>query len=83
MAKEVTVQIRMDSDLKERVEALYIGMGMTFSEAVRIFATQSLLEEGMPFTPRAYPKKGTAYGMLAEYGNAELRKRENDWQKVT
>ena len=78
MSEEATVQVRMDADMKERVEALYARMGMTFSEAVRIFAAQSLLVEGMPFTLRAYPSKSTAYGILARYGNAELRKRENE-----
>ena len=78
MSKEATLQIRMDSDLKERVEALYVRMGTTFSEAVRIFAAQSLLTGGMPLTVRAYPRKGTAYGMLAKYGNAELREREDE-----
>lgn len=78
MAEEATVQIRMDSDIKERVEALYIRMGTTFAEAVRIFAAQSLLAEGMPLTMRAYPQKGAAYGMLAQYGNAELRERESE-----
>ena len=78
MPKEATVQIRMDPDMKEKVEALYSRMGTTFSEAVRIFAAQSLLVGGMPLTMRAYSKKGTAYGLLAEYGNAELRKREKE-----
>ena len=78
MAKEATLQVRMDLDMKEQVEALYARMGTSFSEAVRIFAAQSLLSGGMPLTLRAYPRKSTAYGLLAEYGNAELRKREEE-----
>lgn len=49
MAKEATLQVRMDSDLKEKVEALYREMGTSFAEAVRIFAKQSIQENGMPF----------------------------------
>jgi len=43
VAKEATLQVRMDSDMKERVEALYQRMGTTFAEGVRMFAAQSLL----------------------------------------
>lgn len=49
MAKESTLQVRMDSDLKEQVESLYKAMGSSFAEAVRIFARQSVAEKAMPF----------------------------------
>lgn len=49
MAKESTVQIVMDTDLKEQVELLYKKLGTSFAEAVRIFAKQSIQENGMPF----------------------------------
>ena len=42
MAMDATLQVRMDSQLKEQVEALYRSMGTSFAEAVRIFAQQSL-----------------------------------------
>lgn len=51
MAMDATLQIRMDSDLKNQVEELYRSMGTSFAEAVRIFAQQSLREGGMPFRP--------------------------------
>ena len=50
MAKEATLQVRIDADLKEQVERLYRDMGTSFAEAVRIFARQSVQENGMPFT---------------------------------
>lgn len=50
MANESTLEIRMDSDLKEQVESLYEQMGTSFAEAVRIFARQSVRERAMPFT---------------------------------
>ena len=49
MAKESTLQVRMDAELKEQVESLYKAMGSSFAEAVRIFAKQSVAENGMPF----------------------------------
>lgn len=50
MVKESTLEIKMDSDLKEQVERLYEQMGTSFAEAVRIFAKQSVRESAMPFT---------------------------------
>ena len=50
MAKEATLQVRMDSELKEQVELLYKQLGTSFAEAVRIFARQSVEEQGMPFS---------------------------------
>lgn len=62
MSKEAVMQVRMDSDLKERVEELYRSMGTSFAEAVRIFATQSLEENGMPFTIHA-PRRRVTLGL--------------------
>lgn len=50
MAKEVTLQIKIDSELKEQVELLYEQLGTSFAEAVRIFAKQSVADKAMPFT---------------------------------
>lgn len=52
MINESTLEIRMDSDLKEQVELLYEQMGTSFAEAVRIFARQSVREKAMPFAMR-------------------------------
>lgn len=52
MAKEATLQVRMDADLKEQAEELYKRLGTSFAEAVRIFARQSVQENAMPFMVR-------------------------------
>jgi addiction module RelB/DinJ family antitoxin len=74
MAKEATLQVRMDADLKEKVETLYREMGTSFAEAVRIFAKQSIQENGMPFVITA--NRGNTYGRLSQYANAVLREQE-------
>lgn len=51
MSMDATLQVRMDGELKAQVEELYRSLGTSFSEAVRIFAQQSLREGGMPFRP--------------------------------
>lgn len=74
MAKEATLQVRMDAELKEQVEALYKRLGTSFAEAVRIFARQSVAEEGMPFVIHE-PKKNVR-GIAAKYANLELMQSE-------
>lgn len=76
MAKDALLQVRMDSDTKEKVEALYVRMGTTFAEAVRMFAAQSLLLNGMPLSLKAYPKKASSFGSLAKYADPEKLSQE-------
>lgn len=64
MAKEATLQVRMDADLKEQVEKLYKEMGTSFAEAVRIFAKQSVQDKAMPFTMHlTAPDSGIKFGI--------------------
>ncbi len=74
MAKEATLQVRMDADLKEEVEKLYREMGTSFAEAVRIFAKQSIKQNGMPFVITMNRK--STFGSLAEYANPQKRELE-------
>ncbi len=77
MPKESVLQIRIDTSLKDAAESLYREMGTTFSEAVRIFARQSVLSRGMPFPLRAAAPEGRSAGAFASYANPALRKRES------
>lgn len=74
MAKEATLQVRMDADLKEKAEALYRELGTSFAEAVRIFAKQSVLENGMPFVVSA--NRRNTYGSLSKYADPVKREQE-------
>lgn len=69
MSKQAVYQVRMDEDIKNEVEALYRSLGMTFADAVRIFAVQSLRERGMPFTPTQVC--GQAFGIFSKYADPE------------
>ena len=70
MAKQAVYQVRMDEDIKNQVEELYRNLGTTFAEAVRIFAVQSIREQGMPFTPSEV--RGKTFGALAHLANPKL-----------
>jgi addiction module RelB/DinJ family antitoxin len=76
MAKQAVYQVRMDEDIKDQVEALYRRLGTTFAEAVRIFAVQSIREQGMPFTPSE--SRGKTFGALSRYADPALRSQEEE-----
>lgn len=75
MAKEETLQVRMDANLKEKAEVLYREMGTSFAEAVRIFAKQSVLENGMPFVISANHRN--TYGRLSKYADSAKKEQED------
>lgn len=74
------MQARIDPELKQQAEELYSSMGTSLSEAIRIFANQSVLEQQMPFTPISYLKKGQgkAFGVLNIFASPTKRERERD-----
>lgn len=80
MAKDSILQVRIDGDLKRRAEELYRSMGISLSEAVRMFVTQSVQENQMPFRPRSAPRRGAcrAFGSLRLYKDPSLRDKERD-----
>lgn len=80
MAKDSILQVRIDGELKHQAEALYRSMGMSLSEAVRMFVTQSVQENQMPFRPHTAPRRGAcrAFGALRLYKDPSLRVKERD-----
>ena len=53
-----TINVRVDETVKHSVEALFDSMGMNISTAVNMFFKQCLMEEALPFQPKA--KRGTS-----------------------
>lgn len=47
--KTGTFQMRINPEIKERVEAIYARCGLTLTDAINAFIQQSLNVEGMPF----------------------------------
>ena len=60
MSKQEIIQIKIDSDLKNKVELLYHNLGTSFPEAIRIFASQSIKEKGFPFVVEDYKVNETS-----------------------
>ena len=49
------LQIRIDEQLKDQAQAVAQGMGLDLTAAVRLFLTQMVRENGLPFQPKSDP----------------------------
>ena len=59
------ISIRMDSEIKNRADALFDELGMNMSTAFNIFVRQALREGGLPFEVKLnYPNGETVAAML-------------------
>lgn len=47
--KDTTFQVRINSDIKKKIEEIYAKTGMTLTDAFNVFLQQSLNVEGLPF----------------------------------
>lgn len=80
MAKEATLQVRMDAEVKRAAEELYRSLGTSFAEAVRIFAKRSVDMGAMPFAMKR--ENTSAFGALHRYANPKLRPMEEGaWER--
>ena len=52
MPKTANINVRVDPDLKARVEKLYGSFGLSVTDAINIFLHVSLMEGGLPFEVR-------------------------------
>lgn len=85
MSKQSTIQVRIESDLKDQADALFASLGTSLSEAVRLFVSQSVRERRLPFTPRFIDREGNdaAFGALAHYANPHMQQGERaGWLKT-
>ena len=58
------LQIRVDDVVRDRAREVAAGMGMDFGEAVRIFLSQMIRENGLPCrltVDKFYSRKNRAY----------------------
>ena len=72
-----TLQTRISEDLKIQADALFKDMGLTTTDAVRMFLTQCINHGGLPFQPigknpnrqtleALNEKNGTSYKSIEE-----------------
>lgn len=61
----VTVQARINPELKEAADATLAAIGLSIAEAIRLFLQQTVNSGGLPFQPAAKrPNADTLEAML-------------------
>lgn len=63
-SKTSVVQVRVEPEIKEGAEGVLDQLGLSMTDAVRIFLKQVALQKGLPFAVRM-PNAVTAYAMKA------------------
>ena len=76
MNKNTTVNLRVNSDVKEQAGIILDAMGLSFSDAFNLLLHQIRIQRGLPFNVVAYshtPKQETlAFLECIENGEEEL-----------
>ncbi len=76
MAKNTTINLRVDSTIKEQAGVILASMGLTFSEAFNLMLHQIQIQRALPFEVVSYshiPKPETlALIESIENGTAEM-----------
>ncbi len=65
----VTVQSRVNPDLKAQAESIFSNMGMSTADAIRIFLQQSVNVGGLPFQPHAKIPNAETLEAMEELAN--------------
>ena len=68
MAKTEIITLQIDSNLKEKAEALFSSLGLTLEEAIILFLEASVQHGGIPF-----PLEQTRYNHETELDLQEAR----------
>ena len=76
--KTSTFQMRINPEVKRRVEDVYARQGLSFTDAVNIFIQQSLNDNGLPFL--ASPENGEF--MRAKAMRRLLDEAQKGWDSV-
>ncbi|NHZ71746.1 MAG: type II toxin-antitoxin system RelB/DinJ family antitoxin [Aquificales bacterium] len=71
--KTATIHARINPDTKTQAEAILRRLGMTPTEAIRIFYTQITLQNGLPFTV-TIPNDLTAATLTRSYRGEDVEK---------
>lgn len=74
--KTAAVHSRINPDIKERAEAILNQLGLSPTEAIRMFYTQITLRNGLPFEVQI-PNSVTQSALEDSRGGHNLRKHES------
>ena len=74
--KTAAVHTRINPDIKKRAEAILLQLGLSPTEAIRMFYTQIALRNGLPFEVQI-PNTATQTAMEDSRNGHNLRKHES------
>ena len=81
--KTATFQMRINPEIKERVEQVYANYGLNLTDAINIFIQQSLNADGLPFllSPenKEYMKAKAMKRLMAELDASWRSAQEDGW----
>jgi DNA-damage-inducible protein J len=66
------IHARIDSNLKQKAEAVFNVLGINTSDAIRMFLTQVTLTQGLPFSVKI-PNKETKHAIKDSKLNRNLK----------
>lgn len=61
-----TIQVRIDDDLKSKADSLFKELGTDTTSAIRMFLTQAIAYEGIPFEIKKLNKPTSLNAMTEE-----------------
>ncbi|KND50865.1 MAG: hypothetical protein AB202_00465 [Parcubacteria bacterium C7867-007] len=70
-----TIQVRIDAKTKKAAQIVFENMGLDLSSGVKLYLTQVIREQGLPFVPR------TVNGLTSAYETQLLREAANAKKK--
>ena len=79
MANTTTVHTRMDTALKENVEVILAQLGLTSSDAIKLFYKQIELNGGLPFELKVPDKILAEKKLMDELALGEKAGEEQGW----
>ena len=86
MKADAVLQVRIDSNLKREAEDLFERLGISLADAVRMFVSQSIEQQGLPFEVKTdYPGRKVlyAYGILSKYADpSKIPLEDNAWAEA-
>lgn len=84
MAMDTKVQVRLEPGVKKQAAELFSRLGLSTSDAIRMFINQAIEEQGLPFRPHIPNTKTRKAIQAAEKGQLEtinLNDLKSQWEK--
>ena len=83
LPRTATFQFRINPKVRERVEAVYAGCGLTLTEAINIFIQQSINVDGLPFVvtrrSKAAKREQAVNRLMSEIAIGEASAEDGNW----